>query len=51
VYLLKEEFRLIFEKVKVRAQAERFLRAWVYKAQQTHDKFLLKWFIGSCRDS
>ena len=46
VYLLKEEFRLIFEKVKVRAQAERFLRAWVYKAQQTHDKFLLK-FVGT----
>lgn len=42
LYLLKEEFRLIFEKVKTRDQAERFLRAWVCKAQQTQDKFLLK---------
>lgn len=46
LYLLKEEFRLIFEKIKERAQAERFLRAWVCKAQQTHDKFLLK-FVGT----
>ena len=46
VYLLKEEFRLIFEKVRERAQAERFLRAWVCKAQQTQDKFLLK-FVGT----
>lgn len=41
LYLIKEEFRLIFEKVRERSQAERFLRAWVCKAQHTHDKFLL----------
>lgn len=46
LYLLKEEFRLIFERVKERSQAERFLRAWVCKAQHTHDKFLLK-FVGT----
>jgi transposase len=28
--------------VKTRDQAERFLRAWVCKAQPTRDKFLLK---------
>jgi len=42
LYLLKEEFRLIFEKVQDRDQAARFLRAWIYKAQRTGDKYLLK---------
>jgi transposase len=42
LYLLKEEFRLIFEKVQDRDQAARFLRVWIYKAQHTGDKYLLK---------
>jgi transposase len=42
LYLLKEEFRLIFEKVRDRDQAARFLRVWIYKAQRTGDKYLLK---------
>ncbi len=46
LYLLTEEFRLIFEKVHDRTQAERFLRAWVCKTQQTQDKFLFK-FVGT----
>ena len=39
---LKEESRLIFEKVRDRDRAARFLRAWIYKAQRTGDKYLLK---------
>lgn len=42
LYLLKEEFRTICDKVKDRSQAERFLRAWVWKADRTGDRFLLK---------
>ena len=42
LYLLKEEFRLIFEKVRDRDQAARFLRVWIYKAQRTGNKYLLK---------
>jgi len=45
VYLLKEEFRTIFEKVKSREQAARFIDAWILKAERTGDKFLAK-FIG-----
>jgi len=33
LYLLKEEFRTICDKVKDRPQAERFLRAWMWKAK------------------
>ena len=42
LYLLKEEFRTICEKITDRKQAERFLRAWLYKAKRTGDRFLLK---------
>lgn len=42
LYLLKEEFRQIFEKVKCREQAERFLRAWVLKVKYTGNKYLMK---------
>jgi transposase len=42
VYLLKEEFRLIFEKVNSRDKAERYLRAWKLKALGTGNKFLAK---------
>jgi transposase len=40
LYLLKEEFRLICEKALDRQQAERFLRAWLWKAEHTTDRFL-----------
>ena len=40
-YLLKEEFRLIFERIHDREQARRFLMAWIFKVQQTHNKYLL----------
>lgn len=42
LYLLKEEFRLIFEKVQDRDRAARFLQVWIYKAQRTGNKYLLK---------
>jgi transposase len=40
-YLLKEEFRLIFERIHDRERARRFLMAWIFKVQQTHNKYLL----------
>jgi transposase len=49
VYLLKEEFRTIFEKVKSREQAARFIDAWILKAERTGDKFLAK-FIGTLKN-
>lgn len=49
LYLLKEEFRTICDKVKDRPQAERFLRAWIWKAQRTGDRFLLK-FVQTLRN-
>lgn len=48
LYLLKEEFRTICDKVKDRPQAERFLRAWMWKAQRSGDRFLLK-FVQTLR--
>lgn len=42
VYLLKEEFRTIGNKLKDKKQAERFLKVWVYKAQATGNRYLLK---------
>jgi len=48
LYLLKEEFRLICEKARDRQQAERFLRAWMWKAEHTGDRFLCK-FVGTLR--
>ena len=42
LYLLKEEFRQIFERVNSREKAERFLKAWVVKAEYTGNKFLKK---------
>lgn len=40
-YLLKEEFRLIFESLDDRERARRFLMAWVFKVQQTNNRYLL----------
>lgn len=42
IYLLKEEFRTICDKITDKARAERFLRAWVYKAKATGSRYLLK---------
>lgn len=42
MYLLKEEFRLIFEKVNTREKAKRFLQAWIQKALHTGNMFLAR---------
>lgn len=49
LYLLKEEFRQIFEQVDSREKAERFLKAWVAKAEYTGNKFLKK-FIKTLKN-
>lgn len=42
LYLLKEEFRFIFEKIESREKAERFLLAWRRKALYTGNPFLIR---------
>jgi transposase len=49
MYLLKEEFRTIFEKVKSKDKAARFLDAWILKAERTGDKYLSK-FITTLKN-
>ena len=49
LYLLKEEFRTICEKAKDRQQADRLLRVWLWKAERTEDRFLLK-FVRTLRN-
>lgn len=41
-YLIKEEFRTIFEGINDPQRAARFLKAWVWKAFQTGDHYLAK---------
>ncbi len=48
-YLLKEEFRTIFEKIKQVEQAKRFLEVWMLKAQQTGNRYLAK-FVNTLRN-
>jgi transposase len=40
IYLLKEEFRTICDKITNRTQAARFLRAWIWKAGATGSRYL-----------
>jgi transposase len=49
LYLLKEEFRAIFEKVHEKQKAERFLSAWILKASWTGNKYLAK-FVNTLRN-
>lgn len=49
LYLLKEEFRTIFEKIKCRDKAARFLDAWCRKANRTGNKFLAK-FVNTFKN-
>lgn len=49
VYLLKEEFRTICNKIKDKKQAERFLRAWCYRAEATGSRYLRK-FVKTLRN-
>ncbi len=45
MYLLKEEFRILLEKVKLREKAAPFLDSWIAKAERTGDKYLRKFLI------
>jgi transposase len=49
LYLLKEEFRLIFEKAKNRENAEKYLKVWKWKAEHAGNPFLLK-FVKTLRN-
>lgn len=49
LYLLKEEFRTIFEKIRCREKAARFLDAWMNKAKLTGDKYLAK-FVATFKN-
>ena len=42
IYLLREEFRHIFDKLTDRTRAARFLQAWVWKAERTGNRYVLK---------
>jgi transposase len=48
-YLLKEEFRTIFEKINHPPQAELFLKAWIWKATGTGNRYLAK-FVSTLRN-
>jgi len=49
LYLLKEEFRTIFEKIHCREKAARFLDAWILKAKLAKNKYLSK-FVATFRN-
>lgn len=42
IYLLKENFRTIGDKIKDKKRAERFLKVWVYEARATGIRYLKK---------
>ena len=48
-YLLKEEFRLIFDRISDRQQARRFLEAWICKVYFSKNKYLLD-FVKTLRN-
>jgi len=49
LYLLKEEFRTICDKLSDRAQAQRFLWAWTGKALATESRYLIR-FVNTLRN-
>ncbi|MBU0492847.1 MAG: transposase [Chloroflexi bacterium] len=49
LYLLKEEFRTICERIHDQAQAGRFLQAWGWKAVTTGNRYLLR-FVQTLRN-
>ena len=49
IYLLKEEFRTICNKIKHRPQAARFLQAWTWKAWGTQSRYLQR-FVQTLRN-
>jgi transposase len=49
IYLLKEEFRTICDKITDRARAQRFLWAWIAKALATGSRYLIR-FVQTLRN-
>jgi transposase len=49
IYLLKEEFRTICDKITDRTRAQRFLDAWIWKALATGSRYLIR-FVGTLRN-
>ena len=49
IYLLKEEFRTICDKINDKARAERFLQAWMWKAMATASRYLIR-FVKTLRN-
>ena len=49
IYLLKEEFRTICDKIDDKVKAERFLQAWIWKAVSTNSRYLLR-FVKTLRN-
>ena len=49
LYLLKEEFRSICEKISDRSRAARFLETWIWKAEHTDNKHMKK-FVATLRN-
>ncbi len=48
IYLLKEEFRIICDKIKDKVQAERFLQTWMWKALNTGSRYLIR-FVNTLK--
>ena len=49
VYLLKEEFRALCDKIKDRKRAKRFLQSWVWRAEASGSRYL-KRFVKTLRN-
>lgn len=49
LYLLKEEFRSICEKISDRARAVRFIETWILKAEHANNKHMNK-FVATLRN-
>lgn len=48
LYLLKEEFRFICDKIDDRERAQRFLAAWTWKAAVTGSRYLIRFVKTLC---
>jgi transposase len=49
IYLLKEEFRTICDKIRDRDKAERFLRTWTWRSLTTGSRYLIR-FVNTLRN-
>ena len=49
IYLLREEFRTICDRITDQARAQRFLSAWIWKAVLTESRYLIR-FVKTLRN-